>query len=203
MNNTLLLGCLVGITHLYWWRRERTVRERLASAREYDTRDAGSTIDTETLTAAQTAAEVVDGRVEDLPETVEALDQKVRDRTTELNRTRQCWAETWWETRLDHSQDSPLIAALSMRTGTLADGKALATQVPTDAIVVVAAQRDESFAVGVGQQWTDTVPATEIGDWIIEESNGKGGGDHRLACGRAFVSETGLERIADRIESTV
>ncbi len=197
-----LLGALV-LTNLYWWRRERTVRESLSVSRKRE-RDVTAEDHHEVVSAAQKSADLLDARPAVLPERIETLDEERRELRRELERTRQKWADAWWFTRVEHTPSTAdvRVAAIHLPRGRLEDVEALAKRATEDdhGIGIGFAGGDGTFAVGVGTSAADDLPADEIADRIVTTAGeGGGGGSDHYASGAAPFDDIdrGVETLLD------
>lgn len=184
MNNTILLGfasvvALVGTT-VYWRRRARAIKESLTVSREWEANTNTAVQNRNELRAAQQAAQLLDGRVTELPERVEAVDRERRDLRRELDSVRERWADAWWETNAI-SETAHFVA---FDRWELPDARAFAKRAMDEhCITVVVATGDDSFAVAVGDPLVDEFSATDIAAEITEHAGGGAGGTDRLATG--------------------
>lgn len=192
MNSTILIG-LAGIalvvSNLYWWRRERTVRNSLIVSRDWET--ATNTVEQVDRRAPQEAAEQLDARVEDLPERIAALDEERRDLRRELDTVREQWADSWWTAREAVTENDPVLV-VEFDRGELPDARALAKRaIETDRITLVAAHGDGSFAVAVGDGVDGDFSAKEIATDLADVVGGGAGGNARLAAGGGTTESLG------------
>lgn len=189
MNNTILIGlasivALAGTT-VYWRRRERMVRESLTVSRDWET-NTTNTIEQEDRQAAKKAARQLDTTVTKLPERVTALDEERRDLRRECDAVREQWADAWWEsqTGVVTAGNEPNVLYVAFDRWELPDARAFAKRaLDEDAITLVVARGDGSFAVAVGDPLVGTFSADEIANEIVEQAGGGAGGNDRLAAG--------------------
>jgi alanyl-tRNA synthetase len=204
MNNTTLIGFVSGIalagTTLYWRRRERTVRESLTVSRDWEENTNSNNTAREDLREAQEAAELLDARIEDLPERITALDEERRDLRRELDTVRERWA-AWWLSQSDQLTDGP-IHVIEFERGKLPDARAFAKRAMNEnGIYLIAAHGDDSFAVVVGETLSESHSAEDIAREIIGEVGGGAGGNDRIASGGGGTDELGevCKRIKDEL----
>lgn len=195
MNNTKLISIVSGVAlagmTLYWRRRERMVRESLTVSRDWEanTNDTGKshTEDRKERRAATEAADLLNARVRDLPKRITSLDEERRDLRHELDSVRERWADSWWTAKVDEAittSDDPAILVIELDSGELPDARAFAKRaMEEDAITLVAAHGDGSFAVAVGEALSGEFNAEDIACKIADEAGGGAGGNARLAAG--------------------
>lgn len=186
MNNTILTGFVLGIAligmTLYWRRRERMVRKSLTASRNWDENRHMNDTTWEDQREAQEAAELLDARIEDLPERVTALDEERRDLRRELDTVRERWA-AWWLSQSELNTDTT-VHVLEFDHGELPDARAFAKHAMNEnGIHLIAAHSDNSFAVAVSERLSDTHSAEDIAREIVAEVGGGAGGNDRMATG--------------------
>jgi alanyl-tRNA synthetase len=187
--HTALISFASGIalagTTLYWRRRERAVRESLTASRDWETNvNSNTDIAWDDQREAQEAAELLDARVEDLPERITALDEERRDRRRELDAVRERWAG--WTIRADDTTPptDPPVHVIEFEHGELPDAQAFAKHAMNeDGIHLIAAHGDSSFAVTVSEALSDSHSAEDIARKIVAEVGGGAGGNDRMASG--------------------
>lgn len=192
--NERLIAIASGIaftgTSLYWRRRERTIKDSLTASREWNAK-AASGDDWVDRRAAREAAERLDARVADLPERVASLDEERRDLRRELDSVRERWADALWcshseiETTTETAPRSdPPVFVVEFEYGELPDAQAFAKRaLKEDAITLVAARGDGSYAVAVGESLVEAFDASDIADSLADEVGGGAGGNERIATG--------------------
>lgn len=205
MNNTILIGlasivALAGTT-VYWRRRERMVRESLTVSRDWET-NTTNTIEQEDRHAAKKAARELDTTVPKLPERITALDEERRDLRRERDAVRERWADAWWasQTSALTAGDEPNVLCVAFDRWELPDARAFAKRaLDEDAITLVVARGDASFAVAVGDPLVGTFSADEISDEIVEQAGGGAGGNDRLAAGGGATAP--LDEACQRVKT--
>ena len=177
----LALVLLLVAVVAYYRRREQTVRESLTLSQAWAAEggDSGATPESATATdpsALTRAASVLDASPEEVPERVEALDRKVRELTTDLEKARTGWADRWWDARTSEppNAEEAHVTVVDLPDGTLADAEALAKAALDDAlgITIVTAGGDGTLAVAVGAD----VEGEAAGDVAREVATAAGGG---------------------------
>ena len=185
---TIASGIALAGTTLYWRRREQGVKESLTASREWET-NATSETERADRRAAREAAEVLDTRVEDLPERVGTLDEERRDLRRELDAVRECWADALWNARSEPASENdrrgdPPVFVVEFESGELPDARAFAKRALEEhAITLVAAHGDGSYAVAVGEELSEEFDASDIADDLASDVGGGAGGNERLAAG--------------------
>ncbi|UPM44442.1 DHHA1 domain-containing protein [Halocatena salina] len=172
-------------TTVYWWRRERLVKESLTISRDWETNtNAAPTVAHGELQAATKAAKRLDARITDLPERVTTLDEERRDLRRELDTVRERWADSWLS-QVDMTMDGdPPVRVITFDSWELDDVRAFAKRaMREDAITIVVAGGDGSFAVAVGEPLAGEFSATGIASDITGHAGGGAGGTDRLAIG--------------------
>lgn len=194
--------------NLYWWRRERTVRESLAVSRDWEAD--GSDDDEEKgqkLAAARNAADVLDTRPEALPDRVEAVDEERRELRRETDKLRERWARTWWQARSSDPMptDEPHVVTVDLPRGGMDDVKAFAKRAIEDdhAITLVTAREQGAFAVAIGAALREEFDAPEIATGLAGDG-GAGGSEHLAMGGNDDgLPEETVERVRNRIEAAI
>lgn len=204
---SVVLGTLLVVANLYWWRRERTVRESLAVSRDWEADGSGDDRQKGELAAARTAADVLDTRPEALPDRVEAVDEERRELRRETDRLRERWARTWWEARSGDpvSTDESRVVTVDLPHGGMEDVKAFAKRALEDdhAIALVTARENGAFAVAIGAALREEFDASEIATGLAGDG-GAGGSEHLAMGGNDDgVPEETVERVRDRIEAAI
>jgi alanyl-tRNA synthetase len=180
-------------TSLYWRRREQGVKESLTASREWET-NATSETERADRRAAREAAETLDARVEDLPERVGTLDEERRDLRRELDAVRERWADALWRAHsgAEPESDDPPVFVVEFERGELPDARAFAKRaLDEDAITLVAAHGDGSYAVAVGEALVEEFDASDIATDLAEAVGGGAGGNERLAAGGGATGALG------------
>jgi len=203
------LGALfaVAVTNGYWWRRLRTVESGLETSREWDervaTNDTGrDVIDSRQMSLLNRAAEKADTTPEDLPETVEMLDEKRREFRTRVKKLRTEWVSSYWEalTRSGIETDRPHVVTIDLGRATYDDARAFAkhAQDAGQEVVVAVARSDDTFAVGVSEELAEQfdISADDIATAIATEEDGNAGGTATFAGG----SVPDADRLCDRVD---
>lgn len=206
---TVVSGIALAGTSLYWRRREQLVEESLTASRDWETNATNATTETERADrrAAREAAETLDARIEDLPERVEALDEERRDLRRELDAARECWADALWRAHSEPAIESgqrgdPPVLVVEFENGELPDARAFAKRaLAEDAITLVAAHGDGSYAVAVGEKLSEAFDASDIADDLADAVGGGAGGNERLAAGGGATGALGdgCRRIRERL----
>jgi alanyl-tRNA synthetase len=177
LRELVLVLLIVGVVW-YYRRREAAVRESLTLSQEWaagggDAPEAATATDPSALTRA---AGILDASPEEVPDRVAALDAKVRDLTTALEKTRGGWATRWWDAKTSDppATDEPHVTLVDLPDGTLADAEALARAALDDAlgVTIVTAGGDGTLAVAVGED----VEGEAAGDVAREVATAAGGG---------------------------
>ncbi|WP_435078145.1 DHHA1 domain-containing protein [Halococcus sp. AFM35] len=208
MNNRLLTvvsGIALAGTTLYWRRREQVVKGSLTASRDWET-NATSETERADRRSAREAAEVLDTRVADLPERVASLDEERRDLRRELDAVRERWADALWRAHAEadpasESDDLPVFV-VEFESGELPDARAFAKRaLDKDAITLVAAHGDGSYAVAVGEELSEAFDASDIADDLADAVGGGAGGNERLAAGGGATGALGdgCRRIRERL----
>lgn len=172
----------IALATLYWRRRERTVRESLTVSRYWEENTHTNDIAREDLREAQEAAELLDARIDDLPDRITALDEERRDLRRDLDTVRERWA-AWWLSQSDWTTDDS-VYVIEFERGELPDARAFAKRAMNEnGIYLIAAHGDNSFAVAVGETLSESHSAEDIAHEIVEEVGGGAGGNDRMASG--------------------
>ena len=202
---TIASGIALAGTSLYWRRRERRVIESLTASREWEANATGET-DRAVGRAAREAADHLDAGVEDLPERVRAVDEERRDLRRELDTVRERWADALWRVRSDtdagDERGDPPVFVVEFEHGELPDARAFAKRaIEDEAITLVAAHGDDSFAVAVGEELSEVFSAEDIADELADEVGGGAGGTDRLAAGGGATGALGdgCRRVRERL----
>jgi alanyl-tRNA synthetase len=198
MNDKLLAiasGIALAGTSLHWRRREQVVKESLTASREWET-NATSETERADRRAAREAAETLDARVEDLPERVGTLDEERRDLRRELGAVRERWADALWRAHSEadptSESDDPPVFVVEFESGELPDARAFAKRaLDEDAITLVAAHGDGSYAVAVGEALIEEFDASDIATDLADAVGGGAGGNERLAAGGGATGALG------------
>ncbi|WP_436932530.1 DHHA1 domain-containing protein [Halosimplex halobium] len=197
----------IAVTNGYWWRRLRTVESGLETSHEWDqravTNDADrDVVDSRQMSLLNRAAEKADTTPEDLPETVEMLDEKRRELRTNVKKLRTEWVSSYWEalTRSSIETDRPHVVTIDLGRSTYDDARAFANhaQDADREVVVAVARSDDTFAVGVSEDLTERfgVSADDIATTIATEEDGNAGGTAAFAGG----SVPDADRLCDRVD---
>lgn len=204
---TIASGIALAGTSLYWRRRERTVMKSLTASREWEANATGET-NRAVGRAAREAADHLDAGVEDLPERVRAVDEERRDLRRELETVRERWANALWCARSDTDagddggRGDPPVFVIEFEHGELPDARAFAKHaIEDEAITLVAAHGDDSFAVAVGEELSEAFSAEDIADELADEVGGGAGGTDRLAAGGGATGalDDGCRRVRERL----
>lgn len=203
MNNTILIGLVSVIalagTTVYWRRRERRVKESLTVSRDWERNT--NTVAQAELQAAKKAARRLDAQVTDLPERVTTLDEERRDLRRELDAVRERWADSWLS-QSSVATDGPNVRMVAFDDWELDDARAFAKRaLKEDAITLVVARGDDSFAVAVGDSLVGAFSAAEIASDVTEEAGGGAGGNDRLAAGGGATGE--LDAACRRVKQSL
>ncbi|WP_049999118.1 DHHA1 domain-containing protein [Halococcus sediminicola] len=206
---TIASGIALAGTSLYWRRRERIVTKSLTATRDWEANATGET-DRAVGRAAREAADHLDAGVEDLPERVRAVDEERRDLRRELDTVRERWADALWRARSDTDagdaddggRGDPSVFVVEFEHGELPDARAFAKRaIEDEAITLVAAHGDDSFAVAVGEELSEVFSAEDIADELADEVGGGAGGTDRLAAGGGATGALGdgCRRVRERL----
>jgi alanyl-tRNA synthetase len=193
LRELLLVLLLVGVVW-YYRRREETVRESLTLSQGWAAEGAegaegapasGPATATDPSALTRTAS-ILDASPDEVPERVEALDRKVRDLTTDLEKARTSWADRWWDARTSTppSADERHVTVVDLPDGTLADAEALAKAALADAlgVAIVTAGGDGTLAVAVGAD-VEGATAGDIAREVATSAGGGAGGGPDFATG--------------------
>lgn len=158
---------------------------------------------------ADQIADVLNCHPEEVVETVEALDERVRELVKSRDDVRTRWIDYWWEAVVEESEDyhqGPLV--VSLEEGSFDDVQQLAKSGSERdrVMVIVYSPEEEAFAVGVSDDLHDEFDASEIAQRIAEAGNGGAGGSKKLATGGGIEStelQGAIMAEKDRIDSNV
>jgi|GEM_PF-1624449 len=190
----LALVLALAIVVWYFRRRERTITASLTRSEEWTARGSAATAtptdaDAEggvDHAALSRAAGILGASPDAVPERVEALDRKVRELTTDVEKTRAAWAKRWWDARrrTPLPADEPHVTLLTIDDGVLADAEAIA-QAALDApqgVTIVVVPDDGTLAVAVGADVEDE-RADDLAQEIASAAGGGAGGSAEFATG--------------------
>lgn len=175
----------------YYRRREKTVRESLILSQQWDGAAAGdghepAAVGSSDPSALTDAAKLLDVQPGDVPERVEALDEKVRTLSTDIEKARADWAGRWWSALNAPAPDpeEPHVTVVDLADGSLDDAEAIAKRALDDAlgVTIVTARADGTLAVAVGSDVEDQ-RADEIAREVATEAGGGAGGGPEFATG--------------------
>lgn len=192
----------------YYRRREKAVRESLTLSQAWAAREtAGSTPEAVTATdpsALTRVADLLGARPGEVPERVEALDAKVRELTTDLEKNRTAWADRWWEARTTAPPPAgePHVTVVDLPDGTLADAEALAKCATGDSlgVTIVTAAGDGTLAVAVGDELDGQVAGDIAREVATLAGGGAGGGpDFATGGGEAEELPAAAREVRDRL----
>jgi alanyl-tRNA synthetase len=187
LGELVLVLLVVGIVW-YCRRREAAVRESLTLSQDWAARRDGppESVTGSDPSALTRAASILDASPEEVPDRVAALDAKVRDLTTALEKTRGGWAARWWDAKTSDppATDEPHVTLVDLPDGTLDDAEALAKAALDDAlgITIVTAGTDGTLAVAVGEGVEDEA-AGDVAREVATAAGGGAGGSPDFATG--------------------
>jgi len=205
LGELVLVLLIVGVVW-YYRRREAAVRESLTLSQDWaagtaDAPEAATATDPSALTRA---ASILDASPGEVPDRVAALDAKVRDLTTDLEKARSGWATRWWEAKTSDppATDERHVTLVDLPAGTLDDAEALAKAALDDplGITIVTAGGDGTLAVAVGAE----VEGEAAGDVAREVATAAGGGagggpDFATGGGEADRLPDAAREVRDRL----
>lgn len=182
-----LLAALVG-TNLYWWHRERSVRQSLTVSRERRTGLGGTSDRTASAERLlQQAAENAGTAPDQVPSAVQRLHAEVRRLEGDLERARSCWADSWWTARMAEPvvPDVGFSQTVVLDDAVLGDVEAFGKRAAEcdRAVTIVVASGDGTFATAVGSELVDRFSAAELAEAVADEAGGDAGGSQSLATG--------------------
>lgn len=186
----LLLG-----TNMYWYNREKALRESLRVSRQWDERN--PFIETGPDRRIKAVAEKLDTEVDDVPKVIDSLNDKVRHLQNSLGESRESWAAATRDALMERgpkTSEQPLI--LNLKDGTSDDARALAKEIDREGPTVVCAHRDASFVVTAGEESNES--AVAIAKTAMANIPGGAGGSSCFAQGGGQDDD-----VFDRIKSTV
>lgn len=232
------LGVALLASQVYWWRRLRRVSDAVATSErreqrisgrqdthsdeESDAENGGSASpadvaahpDGERQSRANAAtlhraAERADCPPEELPERVEALRERIRERENEIDRLRREWARSWWRARQrDPVDDEQRVVVVRLPDATTDDVKAFAdcARERDDEIALVVGESEGTFAVSVGDALADAYSAADIADDVVDVAGGGAGGSATFATGGGTdpdALDEAIEQVRDRLVATL
>lgn len=183
-----VISLTLAITTGFFWWRGRASKIDPETVREWQHTDQPSTIESNGRRdpIVEEITDIVNASREDLPDRVRALDEKVRSLQNEVAATREHLATVWLDCHgeTDHA-DGPAVVVADLIDGELEDGKAFAKEARerSNIVLITAAHGDGSFTVGVGDELTGVIDASEVASDIGSIIGGGGGGDETVATG--------------------
>lgn len=198
-------SALVAGTNLYWRRREQAVRDGLTTSRK---RQESGGFQREEVRAAEEAADALNTRPADLPEKVEALDEKVRKLNHDLDSLRKRWVDTWWSARMQQPIDpsEPHVLSITLEEGTLSDAEAFGERTAMDewGIAIITAHADSTFVITVGEELSDEFGAADLAQELSDRAGGGAGGDDHYATGGDVEElQAGSQYVRDQLEEKI
>jgi alanyl-tRNA synthetase len=210
-NSVKTLVVTLALVAVVWYhrRREQALREGLTRSRQWAASiEDGHTPDPATATdrsVVERVATRLNVRPEEVPDHVEALDERARRLTNTMEAERSQWATRWWDARTAErpATDQPHVTLVDLPDGTLADAEAIARHAPADALAVriVAACGDGAVAVTVGSdldQRADDL-AREIA--AMADGSATGGPEFATGDGEPGALSDAAARVRDRLQS--
>ena len=203
------IGSVVAVVavNLYWWRRERLVREGLTVSRDWKVASNIAQGDVREATeAAGTSLENLPEEVSRLQERIEAQEATLAQHSTRLGSVRARWARSWLETVRDYALEPgvPQVLGRVIPGGETADAEAMAQQTEEhdQLVAVIGADGDGTFVVTVGEDLTDDFSAADLARELAEEVGGEAGGSPRWAMGGGANGplEPAIDALGRRIE---
>jgi len=203
----LVLALALVAVAWYYRRRERAVRESLTLSQQWASNagDAPAAVSNDTSTLARVGT-FLDARPEEVPDRVETLDRKVRELSTDLEKTRASWADRWWEARAAAPlpEDERHVTVVTLPDGVLTDAESIAKRALDDSlgVTIVTAQSDGTLAVAVGEG-IDDQRADELASEVATGAGGGAGGGESFATGGGDAADlpAAAREVGDRLRA--
>jgi len=198
-----ILVVLLAFSNAYWWWQSKSDSIDPGQIREWQEPKSPSTIDRVDGTdeTVEELSNLLNCKSDDIIETVEGLDHRVRELVKKKESIRTRWIDYWWAGRTEElPAGDQLVITVMLPNAAFEDIKQLAMSA-TDrekTIAIVGTGSEEAFAVGVSPDFSGEYDATEIASQIAEIGGGGGGGSKGLATGGG-VDQSKLESVIKEV----